>query len=246
MIDPQIWDSAFGKRWSCHATLTFISAISAADDEGRGRISSIYRNIEAMLSKEEFDKAILEIGDSIQCYDEYLYSIPKWLTYQRIDKAATSLFPLPPEYHSKNDSKNDSCTREVKRSKEKRREELLLIESDFDTIWKAYPRKANKVAAVRAFEKAIRNGADIKAILTGVVNYASSCEAKGTEPEYIAHPSTFLNQRRWEDWQEVEKPQERKSKFDQEVEKAKLHEQRKADFMAGKTEEKPWEKNNAV
>ncbi|MCP4928811.1 MAG: helix-turn-helix domain-containing protein, partial [Gammaproteobacteria bacterium] len=63
----------------------------------------------------------------------------------------------------------------------------------FEEFWKAYPRKVAKPAAVRAF-KAVKAEKHLQAI---VVNLKTRYIA--TEKKFIPNPSTYLNQRRWED-----------------------------------------------
>lgn len=64
----------------------------------------------------------------------------------------------------------------------------------FNAFWRAYPRRVAKGAARKAFDKAIKK-TDIETILKAVEAY------KVCKPDYQdwAHPSTWLNQERWED-----------------------------------------------
>jgi uncharacterized protein YdaU (DUF1376 family) len=68
-------------------------------------------------------------------------------------------------------------------------------ETTFDKFWNIYPRKVGKQEAARAFIKALRL-ADPEVILAGAKRYA---EDKNRLAVYTAHPSTWLNQGRWED-----------------------------------------------
>jgi uncharacterized protein YdaU (DUF1376 family) len=68
-------------------------------------------------------------------------------------------------------------------------------ETTFDKFWDIYPRKVGKQEAARAFIKALRL-ADPEVILAGAKRYA---EDKNRLAVYTAHPSTWLNQGRWED-----------------------------------------------
>ncbi len=78
------------------------------------------------------------------------------------------------------------------------------LESDFAAFWQAYPRRVAKLAAWRAYQRA-RRTVDAETILAGVRRYVEYVEQRGTEPEYIAHPATWLNAGRWDD--EYERPQ---------------------------------------
>jgi hypothetical protein len=68
----------------------------------------------------------------------------------------------------------------------------MVMTAEFDAFWKAYPCKKGKVVAERAFKKV---AGDFQAIMSGLEAY------KRFKPDYAhwLHPSTFLNQRRWED-----------------------------------------------
>ncbi len=71
--------------------------------------------------------------------------------------------------------------------------------TDFDQFWQAYPRKVGKLAARKAFDKAIRNGATLMQILTGVGLYL---QYKPVYADYC-HPASWLNAGRWMDeWTE--------------------------------------------
>jgi hypothetical protein len=69
------------------------------------------------------------------------------------------------------------------------------IEDDWDDFWTAYPRKAAKAAARRAWDKAIR-GTDPKIIIDAAHRYR---EDPNRDDAYTAHAATWLNAGRWED-----------------------------------------------
>lgn len=71
----------------------------------------------------------------------------------------------------------------------------------FDLFWEAYPRKVAKTPALIAYSKATKSGADPPAIIYGAKNYAVECRLCGREVQFICHPTTFLNQCRWQDYQ---------------------------------------------
>lgn len=72
-----------------------------------------------------------------------------------------------------------------------------VIPPRFDEFWKLYPRKVGKIAAEQSFAKAVEAGADPQAIIDGALEYAF--KRKGQDPQFTAHPTTWLNQGRWED-----------------------------------------------
>jgi uncharacterized protein YdaU (DUF1376 family) len=70
---------------------------------------------------------------------------------------------------------------------------------NFVDFWKAYPRKVAKPEAVKAWQKIAPDAALAAATLAGVERHKKSKQWLRDEGEYIPHPSTFLNQRRWDD-----------------------------------------------
>lgn len=69
-------------------------------------------------------------------------------------------------------------------------------ESRFAEFWQAYPRKVAKPAAMKAWAGV---AAEAEAIIAGVRLWAGSVEWQKDGGQFIPHPATFLNQRRWED-----------------------------------------------
>ncbi len=70
--------------------------------------------------------------------------------------------------------------------------------TDFDAFWAAYPAKVGKGAARKAFAKAIKL-TDLETMLAAIATY----KARKPDWQNFAHPSTWLNQERWDDeWPE--------------------------------------------
>lgn len=72
----------------------------------------------------------------------------------------------------------------------------------FDSFWAVYPRKVGKQTAYKAFEKAVKGKPAnwVEAVLIPAVKtHAASNDWQKSDGQYIPHPTTFLNQGRWED-----------------------------------------------
>lgn len=91
---------------------------------------------------------------------------------------------------------------EVKRREEKKTNiDRSSIDSlaGFDDFWKQYPKKANKVAAQKAWKKQ-KVGSDLLTQIITAVEKAKNCEQwRKDNGQYIPFASTWLNNRRWED-----------------------------------------------
>jgi predicted phage replisome organizer len=76
------------------------------------------------------------------------------------------------------------------------------FESEFETIWKAYPRKEGKTNALKAYIKARSDNnkpVSFEQVQQGVERYVKYIKANNTEQRYIKHGSTWFNQHCWDD-----------------------------------------------
>ena len=67
---------------------------------------------------------------------------------------------------------------------------------DFDRFWEAYPRKAGKEAARRAFQQA---DVPVGVLVDAISVQRNSEQWRREGGRYIPFPANWLNQRRWED-----------------------------------------------
>ena len=86
--------------------------------------------------------------------------------------------------------------------------------TDFETFWKAYPRRIAKQKAFESWTKAINNGLPAIRLVEGAERYAKYCTVQKTEEKFIKHPATWLNQGCWDDELTIERPED-KDLFDE-------------------------------
>lgn len=77
----------------------------------------------------------------------------------------------------------------------------------FEQFWTAYPRKVGKPKAKQAFEKAVKDEETFEAVMEGLRRYKRTEQWNRDGIEFVPHPTTWLNQRRWED--EIPEPAQR-------------------------------------
>jgi hypothetical protein len=68
--------------------------------------------------------------------------------------------------------------------------------SGFDAFWDAFPKKVEKRGAKAKFDAAVRRGVPPDKIINAARLYASS---RSVREGFIAHPTTWLNNGRWDD-----------------------------------------------
>jgi hypothetical protein len=73
-----------------------------------------------------------------------------------------------------------------------------IVDPLFVEFWKAYPRKTNKDFAEKVFAKLKVDEALLTKMITAIYVQNKSVW-KDKEQQYIPHPSTWLNGKRWED-----------------------------------------------
>lgn len=88
---------------------------------------------------------------------------------------------------------NRSTDKSVDRVSEKE------LESNFDKLWKLYPRKEGKKKAFEAYKRAIKKGVTNKEIQNGIVAYLTQVKLENTDKRYIKQGSTWFNGECWED-----------------------------------------------
>lgn len=88
--------------------------------------------------------------------------------------------------------------------KKNNKKEIL---QQFENWWAEYPNKKSKQDAQRIFEKLLTaKRVSFDELLTGAKAYAEHCRQEKTDPHYIKHPSTWLNQGCWADEYELSNP----------------------------------------
>ena len=68
----------------------------------------------------------------------------------------------------------------------------------FARFWETYPRKVGKGHAKKAWVKAVNEGANSEEIISGAERFRMD-PTRSRDPQFIAHPSTWINGERWKD-----------------------------------------------
>lgn len=97
---------------------------------------------------------------------------------------------------------------DIVQEKEKKYKPPISPKGDerFAAFWAAYPRKAGKATAEKAWGKLKATDELLNTILAAIEKQRACDQWTKDGGQYIPHPSTWLNQRRWED--EVSQPEE--------------------------------------
>jgi hypothetical protein len=209
MVHTSIWASGQVSKLSREARLLYIGLITFADDEGRLKGSP------ALLRSEVFpydeDVSIKDVGrwladiiklNLVKEYmvddESYLFH-PKWSEYQtlRADRRKESHVPAPDCQPDDNQvsTKSPHKVSKGKVSKEK----IIDMPDRFDEFWVSYPNKKAKKKAEQSWSKLKMTEELFKVIMSGLEKAKSSPQWKKDDGQFIPHPTTWLNQERWND-----------------------------------------------
>ena len=75
----------------------------------------------------------------------------------------------------------------------------IVEPSGFDRFWQAYPRRLGKAEALKAWGKLKPDTRLLEAMLSTLTWQLESPEWTREGGRFIPHPTTWLNQHRWED-----------------------------------------------
>lgn len=91
-----------------------------------------------------------------------------------------------------NNIKNNSIKSNTVKQKER-------LKNQFAEFWKEYPRKVAKAKAEKAWESVKPTDEVFEKIMQAVRRQKISEQWRKDNGQYIPHPTTWLNQKRWED-----------------------------------------------
>ncbi len=104
-----------------------------------------------------------------------------------------------------NADKNRTRGEESREEKSKDKTPLPPAGGWFAEFWRQYPRKIAKPQAEKAYERHVNAPEIAAAVLAGLIRWRASEQWTKDGGQFIPHPATFLNQRRWDDSPEPEK-----------------------------------------
>ena len=81
-----------------------------------------------------------------------------------------------------------------------------IVQTGFEKFWSAYPKKQSRAMAEKAWNKLAPSSELIEIILAKIIQFRKTDQWTHDGGKYIPMPSTFLNQRRWEDSLDISEP----------------------------------------
>jgi len=217
MIKPEFWDDETLSKISRDARLVFIALWNFSDDYGvvKGNESWLKNHIfpydDSMSHHGVFKQWLFELekGRWILPFDhdgQKFYFIRQFQKHQTINRPSLQRNPAPPETLIE-DSLNTHgvLIDEVKLIEVKEKDKVRIKKPKkingemFEKFWKAYPKKVAKQDAEKAFLKTNPDESILEIMLNCIESSKKSQGWTKDDGEFIPHPATWLNKRRWED-----------------------------------------------
>jgi hypothetical protein len=98
--------------------------------------------------------------------------------------------------------------------KENQRNEPSAGANDFETFWKAYPKKRDRIKAQRTWNATASIRPPLQTLLSALATLAQSREWNDHDGKFIPYPSSWLNGRRWEEVSSADIPAQPKPRHE--------------------------------
>lgn len=145
------------------------SALTELEEHG-------YLRREQVREEGKFGKSVYVISDTLAIEKPYVEN----------PLAVNPSAGNPPQLNTKESNTKELTTKNI-------------YVSEFETLWKLYPKKRGKDSAEKKYIKARKDGATYEDVERGVVAYANYCRETNIPSQYIKYGSSFFSQKAWED-----------------------------------------------
>ena len=211
MIKKEFWTDDKILELEPVERLLFIGIWNFSDDEG------VLKNNSKVLKAQIFPadditaedinlviKNMVKIGLLLINNDATLLKVKNWEDHQKINRPTPSKYKFVPGETASftEDSVSTHGALTTNRIEKNIKKKNIIHQSKkkdelFDTWYDKYPRKVGKQAAIKAFNRLTAK--EKKLAITSLDNHIKHWLKSDTDMEHIPHPSTWLNQKRWED-----------------------------------------------
>lgn len=139
----------------------------------------------------------------VRLYGDSLATIPTFAVHQHINPRETSSqLPEPPRVATRRSRVDHASNLDVHAQGGRERKGTLDDASRvalFDRFWNAYPRKASKGQAEKAFARIAPDEQLVDRMCAAIERAKTSEQWRKDGGQFIQHPATWLNARGWED-----------------------------------------------
>lgn len=202
VIDGQAitgWDRRQPKREDAGSPETGAKSAAQRKREQRERLRGVTNVTESVTCHEESRNSVTcATGEA---YEKAAVAAGKAVEATHETRTAAGLDAGVTQCHAMSRNVTTDKDKDKEESKEQKHTPLppSAVAGGFAEFWSAYPLKKAKATAEKAWAK-LKPSADLQAaILSAIAAHKLSADWQRDGGQYIPHPTTWLNQRRWED-----------------------------------------------
>lgn len=232
IVDSSIWDEhsdvlkVFVAFWTKSSPEGIVSATENAifrssnlvDIDKSPRDYSYFKKVlNVLMSPDKTSKSKEHDGRRIVLIEESKWLIVNYKSYRDFTYSDNPEAKRKREYRKQKRDTSQSVSGHSVSVSVSESESVSEYTDEFSSFWKLYPRKIGKGAAFRSWKKIKSPVETLKLITTALEWQKKSDQWTKSNGQFIPHPATYLNQRRWEDEKGSEKlsdPERRSSMYD--------------------------------
>jgi len=201
MLNPEFWLDEEIAKLSPRARLLYMGLWGICDDN-YATLPNMPGWIKAQIFPyekidiEKLLKELQEVGKIIifKFEDKEYWFLKNFFKYQHVERPSKAKYP---EFKADCQVLGEYSVSTL--AEEKRREEKRKGHPLFERFWEEYPNKVKKQVALKAFTNLNPDGELFKKMIVSLEAQKQSKQWKEENGKFIPHPTTWLNQRRWED-----------------------------------------------
>jgi hypothetical protein len=152
------------------------------------------QSLRTALTKLETDGTLKSTRHSTNLFS--VITVCNWERYQSDECDINQPINQPSTNHQPTINQPPTTNKHNKHNKHNRN--TPLYPPAFMEFWSAYPNRVGKGAALKAWQRAAELP-DVSLLIAAVQRAAQTQQWLRDNGQYIPHPATWLNQRRWED-----------------------------------------------
>ena len=175
---------------------TFSGNLGYLQDWTNSTKQGVIKNLKSLIEKNFIEKTEKIVNGIKVCE----YSVTKFNGGKQSLPGGKQSLPGGGKQSLPNNIVNNNINNNIlKENYNKRKNEVEDLESKFNKFWKEYPKKVSKENARKWFIKNKPNNELFNKMIKSLERFKELDDWKKQNGKYIPYPSTWLNQKRWED-----------------------------------------------
>ncbi len=197
MFNKSITNSSKFLKMPMSSRLLYYDLGMNADDDGFVEHFMVLR----MTGATQQDLGVLEINGLVKVFDENVLWIKDWKenNYIRNDRYVASKYLSVYNLETLGIPMVDTGKDSIGKYSIDNINNMQDLENEFENLWKIYPKKVGKKAALKHYIKSRKGKTTYEDVLKGIEKYNDYISKTNTPIKYVKDGSSWFNQESWND-----------------------------------------------